>query len=246
MHPQQRALEPELEDIWVAAVEDASLNPDQCLLYVLDGAESETGYSGWHLARGIHINDAEQFGAAVNELLPELNAEECINAVRIVAWRERTIEGLAGLIRHELEHAVQDEAYGERIEQLYHLALAVLAERVGGLPGSGLLYTIIPNEFDANAAAAMFVRGRYGDERVQALLEARDNDSALFRSLRGPAPLETLPERLLAFFIAHRDLCEAYAARRGFGFHQLLDLHWSGADDVWRELVDEGGLAVPR
>ena len=76
----------------------------------------------------------------------------------------------------------------------------MLFVRVNGLPGNGLLYTIIPNELDANAAAAMFVRARYGHERIVELLEARDEDSAAFRSLVGPASLETLPERLLAFF----------------------------------------------
>jgi hypothetical protein len=177
VHPQQRPLEPEIEAIWIAALEDAVLNPDECLLYVLEGRQSETGYLGWHFADGILIHENEDLGHAVNDLLPEMNSDECIDAVRIVVWRERTIEGLAGLIRHELEHALQDEAHGQKVEELYRLAMYVIGERVSGLPGSGLLYTMIPNEFDANAAAAMFVRARYGPERVRELLEARDDDS---------------------------------------------------------------------
>lgn len=246
MHPHQRPLDAETEEVWVAAIEDASLNSNGCLLYVLDGEQSETGYSGWHFARGIHINEAEHFGADVIPLLPEMNSEACIDAVRIVVWRDRTIEGLAALIRHELEHAVQDQEHGQKVEGLYHLALQVLAQRVGGLPGSGLLYTVIPNELDANAAAAMFVRTRYGEDRVRELLEARDKDSATFRSLVGPAPLETLPERLLAFFITHRDLCESYAQRQNFPFRQLIDLEWHGAGAVWRRLVDGGEFTMPR
>lgn len=246
MHPQQRPLAPEIEEIWLDAAEDAGLNPDECLLYVLDGGKSETGYSGWHLQHGLHIYEADRFGSVVNALLPALNSDERIDAVRILVWRERTIEGLAALIRHELEHALQNQAHGQRVERLYHLALQVLGVRVNGLPGNGLLYTIIPNEFDANAAAAMFVRARYTDERVLELLEVRDEDSAAFRSLVGPAPLETLPERLLAFFMTHRDLCEAFAEQQEFGFSQLLNVHWNGAGAVWRKLVDEDGLAVPR
>ncbi len=250
MHPQQRPLEPEIEAIWLAASEDAGLNPDECLLYVLDGAKSETGYSGWHFAHGSFIPEGDDLGPTLNALLPEMNSDECIDAVRIVVWRERTVEGLAGLIRHELEHALQDEAHGMKVEELYRLAMGVLAERVGGLPGGGLLYTVIPNEFDANAAAAMFVRARYGRDRVLELLEADDErtaqDRALWRSLTPPAPIEGLPERLLAFFIAHRDLCEAYARRHNLGFDQLLDLDWPGAGAEWRRLVDAGGLALPR
>lgn len=175
-----------------------------------------------------------------------MNAEGRIEATRIIVWNDRTVEGLAALVRHELEHAVQNAAHGTDVEGLYHLALQVLSVRVGDLPGSGLFYTTIPNELDANAASAVFVRERYGEERIRELLEARDSDSGAFRSLVGPAPVETLPERLLAFFMLHRDLCEACAEQQGFEFRQLLDLHWHGAGDVWRQLVDEGGLALPR
>jgi hypothetical protein len=246
VHPRQRPLEPQVEAIWIAGVEDARLSPDECLLYVLEGRQSETGYSGWHFPRGIHAYEAHDVGQAVDELLGELNSDECIDAVRILVWRDRTIEGVAGLIRHELEHALQNEAYGQRVDDLCRLAMGVLAERVGGLPGSGLLYTVIPNELDANAAAAMFVRARFGHDRVRELLEARDEDSALLRSHTGPAPIGGLPERLLAFFIAHRDLCEGFARRHDFRFEQLLDRDWPSAGAAWRELVDDGGLAMPR
>lgn len=246
MHPEQRHLEPEIEAIWLAAVEDAGLDVDACLLYVLDGSKSETGYSETHFTAGILIHENEHLGATINGLLGEMNSEECIDAVRVVVSRDRTIEGLAGLIRHELEHALQSAAHGLKAEELYYLAMYVLAVRVGDLPGSGLLYTLIPNELDANAAAAMFVRARYGRNRVLELLEAKDDDSAVFRSHVGPAPIEDLPERLLAFFISQRELCEEYARRQGFRFEQLLDHHWRGAGAEWRRLVDEGGLALPR
>src|SRR6266536_1834166 len=98
MHPEQRPLAAEIEEIWLAAVEDAGLNADECLLYVFDGPKSETGYSGWHFQRVLHIYESEQFGEEVKALLPELNSEECIDAVRILVWRQRTIEGLAALI----------------------------------------------------------------------------------------------------------------------------------------------------
>lgn len=246
MHAEQQALVPAIEEIWLAACADADLDPDQCLLYLLEGQESGAGYGGMHFRKHRLLYEAPDLGDDINALVAELNTPERIDAARILIWRERTIEGLAGMIRHELEHAVQDDALDKDIEALYHLAMRVLALRVGGLPGGGFLYQTIPNELDANAAAATFVRARYGDDRIDALLEARDDDGALFRSSVGPAPLETLPERLMAFFLMHRDLCEKFAQESGFSFRRLLDLEWQGAGEVWHALVDNGGLAVPR
>jgi hypothetical protein len=245
VHPEQPALEPEIEEIWLAACADAGLDPADCLLYVLDGTQSQTGYSGMHFQRVLRVYESEQFGDDINAMLDELNADERIDATRILVWRDRTIEGLAALIRHELEHAVQNDANGLRVEGLYHLAMRVLAVRVGGLNGGGLLYTTIPNELDANAAAAMFVRARYGDVRINQLLDARDEDSALFRSLVGPGPLESLPERLFGFFIGHRDLCERFAADAGFPFRQLLNLEWNGAGTLWQDTVAADALTLP-
>lgn len=246
MHPQQPPLAPEIEEIWLAACADAGLNVDDCLLYVLDGRQSETGYSGMHFQRVLRIYESDQLGDDVNALLDELNAEERIDATRILVWRDRTIEGLAAMIRHELEHAVQAETHGQKVEALYHLAMHVLAVRVGGLPGGGLLYTTIPNELDANAAAAKFVRARYGGERINALLDAHEEDGALFRSHVGPGPVESVPERLFGFFISHRDLCQRFADEAGFDFATLLDLEWRGAGALWRDHIETGELTLPR
>jgi hypothetical protein len=246
VHPEQPALEPELEEIWLAACADAGLDVNECLLYVVDGRQSQTGYGGMHFQRVLHIYESEDLGDDINALLDELNAESRIDATRILVWRDRTIEGLAALIRHELEHAVQNEANGLGVEGLYHLAKKVLGVRVGGLAGGGLLYTTIPNELDANAAAAMFVRARYGNDRINALLDARDDDSGLFRSLVGPGPVDKLPERLFGFFVSHRDLCDRFAATAGFSFAQLLDLDWSGAGALWRDTVAGDALTLPR
>jgi hypothetical protein len=118
VHPEQPALEPEIEEIWRAACGDSGLDPADCLLYVLDGRESQTGSSGMHFQRVLRLYESEQFGDDINGMLDELNAGERIDATRILVWRDRTIEGLAGMIRHELEHAVQNDANGLRVERL--------------------------------------------------------------------------------------------------------------------------------
>lgn len=243
MHPQQHPLPPEIDEIWLAALEDAHLSANECLLYLFDGSKSETGYAGWHFQRGRHIYESENLGAQVNALLPTINADECIDAVRILAWRERTTEGLAAAIRHELHHAVQTDAHGGVVEELHHVAIGVIAVRVGGLPGGSFMYQAIPDELDANAAAARFVWARYGEPCIRELLEARDEDSASFRSLVGPAPTEALLDRFLAFFVVHSDLCQMYAETQELAFSELLNLHWNGGGTLWQQLV-EGGLIV--
>jgi hypothetical protein len=92
--------------------------------------------------------------------------------------------------------------------ELYGIAENVLSERVGGLTGGGFLYQTIPVEIDANAAAAIFVRGRYGTERIDELLNAGDSTSAALRSLVGPPPLDTLPNRMIRYFATIPDLCD--------------------------------------
>jgi hypothetical protein len=92
----------------------------------------------------------------------------------------------------------------------------------------------------------MFLRSRYGEDRISELLSNHDADSAVFRSHVGPSPLDTLPERTLAFLVTHCNLCEAHAARRGLPFCQLLNSDWPGAGDVWRRVVEDQLLRLPR
>lgn len=118
----------------------------------------------------------------------------------------------------------------------------------GDIHGASLLYTLMPIEMDANAAGAHFVMQRYGRDRIVARLNAEDRDSAALRSNVGPEPIRTLPERMVAFMIANRGLCELWAQQHGNGlmFRAFLDAAWPGAGGVWRDLVDDGGLALAR
>ncbi|HEV8462008.1 MAG TPA: hypothetical protein VGQ38_15015 [Gaiellaceae bacterium] len=62
MHAEQQPLESDVEQIWLAACGDAGQNLDECLLYVLDGAESERGFGGMHFQRVLHIYESEHLG----------------------------------------------------------------------------------------------------------------------------------------------------------------------------------------
>jgi hypothetical protein len=245
LHPHQPDLPPQIEESWVTALEDAAVPVDQGLLYIFDGEQSQNGYGAHYFARGLLLQPDPDM-PDVDHLLDDMNADACIDAYRIAIWTDRTTEGVAALLRHELEHGRQREAHGQRLFELYGVALGVLAERVGGLPGGGFLYQTIPVELDANAAAARFVRQRFGNDRIHELLTAGDKDGSAFRSLVGAPDIETLPERMIHFFATVPDLCELWAARQHFDFPTLIDLHWRGAGAVWERLSQDEGLRLPR
>jgi hypothetical protein len=243
VHPRQRPLEPEIEEVWLAALADAGIDADEALLYPLEGRQSESGYGARYLARHLELRSEDDW-PELEPLLEEMNADECIDAYRIVVFTERTIEGTAAALRHELEHSLQREAHGQQLLELHGVAEAVISERVGGLPGGGFLYQVIPDEMDANAAAARFVRAHFGADRIDELLGTGDSDGAAFRSLVGPAPRETLPERMIRFLATVPDLCVKWAERQGFAFETLLDVHWRGAGEIWRRLVEDEDLRL--
>lgn len=244
MHPQQHELTQEIEGVWLAALAHAEVEPNTALLYTLAGANGDE-FGAKYLYRGMRIH-AEAEPAAIHPLLNDMNSEACIDAYRVVVFTDRTIEGIAALIRHELEHAKQREAHGQRLMGLYSLACDVIAERVGGLTGGAFLYQVIPVEMDANAAAAAFVRGAFTQRRIDQLLAAGDSDGSAFRSLVGAPDIDTLPERMVRFFATIPDLCELYGDRAGFSFAALLDVHWRGAGRIWRCLFEEENLRLPR
>lgn len=235
MHPRQRELPSGIEKVWLAALDDTEIDPAAALIYTLDG---ETGdeYTAYWYPRGTWI-PANGEPNAIHLPLDEMNHDDCIGADRIVVYIDRTIEAIAALIRHECEHARQYDVHGQNLIELHGLTVGVIRERVGDLPGGAILYQAIPVEMDANAAAAQFVRTRFGASRIDELLKACDKDSAAFRSLVGPPAIETLPDRVILFLATVPDLCQCYADRNEFAFPRLLDDCWPGAGAIWCQLV---------
>jgi hypothetical protein len=247
VHPRQPDLEQPLGEILEAALADAGYGDDEAILYVFDADRSSAHFEAFQFARGTDAT-ADDI-PEVAPLLSDMNHDDARSAIRIVLFTgNRSEEGKAAIIRHELEHARQTAELGPRLEGLYRLCADVLAVRAGGLPGGSLVYTLMPIEMDANAAGARFAVAQYTENRILELLRNGDRDGAALRSNVGPDSSATLPERMVAFMIANRGLCESYAADHGYGlsFPELLDLEWPGAGDTWRELVDDGGLALPR
>jgi hypothetical protein len=116
-----------------------------------------------------------------------------------MVWSGRPDEALAALIRHELEHTKQfDEIGGARLRLLHGRAVEEL-HRHGGSTNRG--YNAMPMERDANRAGAIFARQRYGDDRVDELVEENVRDVAALRAIEPPEPLATLEHRMERFIL---------------------------------------------
>ena len=75
-----------------------------------------------------------------------MNCDDCMDAYRVVVFTDRTIEGIAALIRHECEHARQLDVHGQNLMELSGMTEEVICERVGGLAGGAILYQAIPSK----------------------------------------------------------------------------------------------------
>ncbi len=200
MHPLQPALDPEIEELWLAAVTDAGVDSDHAIVFTLPGTAAtveRVGAMTWPRPFRIDPGGSPELDA----LLPVMNGPECIRSARVALWTGRANEGITGLMRHELEHARQYDVH-RQLHGLYEVAQDVVAT----VPRGGWLYQAIPVEFEANAAAARFVRGHFGGQRIDELIDAKDDDIALFRSPVVPSPIESLPERMVTFLAAYPNL----------------------------------------
>ena len=238
VHPRQPDLGPELQELWLAALADAGIGEDEALLIPVGAAEDSRGNGACFWRRHEEL-DADGLPDEVRPFLDDLNADESLGAYRLSLATDRTSEGAAALLRHELEHARQFDAHGVRLQDLHDIALDVLRVRAAQLRGGAALYQWIPMEFDANAAGAMFARARFGDERIDSLLRANDPDRAAMLSLVGPQQISALPDRMVLFLATMPDLCEQAApAGTRASFRRMLNSAWAGAGDAWERLTD--------
>lgn len=237
MHSRQRPLSPDIEQVWLAVLADAGIDASQALLWTFPGSKSEReGWGAVYWTRGLDVCDE---GSDLSAVLSNVNDPKCIRAIRVGVWTDRTLEGTAALLRHELEHA-QQFALHPNLPTLCEIAEDVVRLATD----SGRLYNAIPTEVDANAVAAVFVRSRYGDERIDALVSADDADVAVLRRPEANSSGADLPERMLQFLAANPALCAQLASKWGGAddpvstFRRTLDQHaWKGAGSRWQGLL---------
>jgi hypothetical protein len=156
---------------------------------------------------------------------------------------EATKAYFAAVLRHELEHARQQEASGGQAALEIDQALVdlVLRHKVGGLSGGAVIYNCKPIEIDANAAAAVYVRRHY-PHTVDELLSTPVAN--LVRSNTGPEDPGTLLRRTVCFLFQFQSIAERLSGQVGVAEH--LRLYDEAAADLWRSLVTESDPITPR
>jgi hypothetical protein len=227
----------QVKDEWEAALEDAGLSGEECLVRLTDRSPTDTGRGAQWWEPGMTIEADENL--VTEELAAELNSPENLHRHRVVVRRPLTsgpvaIAAFSGKLRHELEHARQWNACGHAVFQLSELADWVLSRKLVGLPSGRVFTNLKPLEQDANAASAVFLRRRMPDA-IEALLDD-PGDAPLARSLTPAGSPETLVTRMVAFLYLYEDLCAALEATWAIGFAEHLDEIAPGAGALWRTL----------
>jgi hypothetical protein len=141
---------------------------------------------------------------------------------------------LGGLIRHELEHAIQWEVWGRPLFELDQVTDELIDWKAGPPPGEVPLYRRKPREEDANAAAADFIREVHSDA-VESV--AQGDYAELMRSNHAPPDPGTLLVRTVCFQFLYWDLACGMQLEEGIsGWAEHIDLIAPGAGDIWRAL----------
>jgi hypothetical protein len=151
--------------------------------------------------------------------------------------RRTAVAVLAGLIRHELEHAIQWEAEGWPLFELDLLTDQLIDAKAGPAPRDAPLYRRKPREEDANAAAADFLR--YQHPECLDNIAGDDRFAELVRSNHGPPDPGSLLVRTVCFQFLYWDLTRHLEFEDEVsGWAELLDQTIEGAGGIWRALED--------
>jgi hypothetical protein len=224
----------ERENEMAAALADAGYANAQVRFYALDelGATDHVGAAWFRPWMTIEEDDRHFLNDA---LRAEANrpADRKLHRIIVPAHPVDRVE-FAALLRHELEHARQFDALGVGVFDLQDfIEHDVLVEVAGGLNGcAGGLINAVPTEIDCNAAASVYITGRFTPDEVARL---RGGDRRFLAcSLIPPASHDTLIVRMIAFVYIHREAVERHCARRDFPVPMILDSVHRGAGDIWR------------
>lgn len=181
---------------WEAALQDAGIDIGEVALIWRPGRPRAAGLEAASWIPGSTIDPEFDDDHEFIEMLLWGNSDGIRQLRRVMVWTERTPEGLAGLLRHELEHTIQI-AVDVELDHLHQRA----CEELSRLSATGRSYNAIPMEVDANRAAARFLRRRYGADRLHRLVLAGDTDAACFRPTTDPDPTDSLVPRMKAFIL---------------------------------------------
>lgn len=221
-----------IDDEWQAALADAGFGEGQAKLHCFPrNADLGGGRQAVYQAPGDYllVRPEQQF-------LEVLNADQDLHRVGIASDLEPFL--VAGVLRHELEHARQFDRLGRGIFRIHDLIAMACWEKTGrSTIGGAHLINLAPIELDANAAAARFAWSRHHERVADYLQSDEATHQVLFRYEGGPEPIETLLLRTLAFATTLADLCERVSAQhRGKPFRECVEDHCAGASVLWDQV----------
>jgi hypothetical protein len=219
------------------ALADAHLAAERVRFFLLDGLGAGNIGSAWFRPHtNIEPGDPHFPGDEVQR--EEANGEESRRLHRIAVPAQPDDPVLfTALLRHELEHARQWDARPVIFALQAFIEDDVLPEIAGGLDGcGGGLINTVPTEMDCNAAASVYIEGRFSPAEIQPIRHGPQRFLACWRI--GPLPPETLPARMIAFAYVHRAAVERHAERRGFPVTSILSTLDRSARDYWVRLEE--------
>jgi hypothetical protein len=231
--------ESEIKEECAAAIADAGYLSEEVRFFRVTGNEALAA-AAW-FRPFCDIDQGAEVFAGDHARLEEANSDESRKLHRIVIPASPTDRVLfAALVRHELEHALQWDAMLGIFDLHDFIEHEVLPQLAGDLDCCrGGLVNTIPTEIDCNAAASVYIHGRFKAEEVHAL---RQTDRRLLACSRlRPPPRETLPGRMIAFTFIHRVAVQRLAEVSGFSIAALLRRFGPGAPAYWQKL--EQGLS---
>lgn len=146
---------------------------------------------------------------------------------------EATQALIGALLRHELQHAQQIERWGPDLFNIYdQFVLPAMGRAFGGsIPNIHINLT--PIEFDANSAAAEYLRQNHADH-IPAI--EKTNNGNLARIATPAQPVETLMSRTIAFLYLFRQQAEDSTGQLPVASY--LEVYDKDAAATWRRLTD--------
>ncbi len=202
----------EIDVEYLAALADAEIDSARARLYLQTEMGKEHVGAVWHVPGDELVLD-RLFLDRVQLADANLPEHRELHRIVVPAAPDDAIT-LAALLRHELEHARQFDALGRPILRLQRwIEDAVLPYKAAELNncGGGLI-NAVPTEVDCNAAASVYIAGRFSADERAAFREGDRRPLAC--SLLPPEPFDTLPARMIAFAFVHRSAVLALASHQ--------------------------------
>jgi hypothetical protein len=232
--------DPFIVSAWEDALKDAAVAETDYHLITCPGAATD----GWPKAVSFPRHDlllgaSQEGGIVVGQAkLAEANQYAELNRVATFAdWDEHDpvrLALLAGLLRHEIEHGRQHDLCPNSFA-LYGATNAIIDLAVGDDNNRRALFHTQPVEWDANAAASIYLR--HHPVHQQAVVDLLDSpDTFLVRSQLDPGDPQTLVARTVTFLYSLHEATLAQATIDEMPVDALLDAFVVGAGALWRAL----------